>query len=78
MAKGHGKKRDERKVTRYTHEDAKEARTPETGHTPLLPAEEQVVTLPIDNGWTRAIEVGRLPEDDRLVVLCNGGRCCLR
>jgi adenine-specific DNA-methyltransferase len=47
----------------------KEARTPETGHTPLLPAEEQVVTLAMDNGWTKAIEVGRLPEDDRPVVL---------
>src|SRR5437867_4495418 len=35
----------EKKVTRYTYEEVKEPRTPETGHTALLPAEEQVVTL---------------------------------
>ena len=48
-------------VTRYTYDKVKEPRTPETGHTALLPADEQVVTLPMDNGWSRAIEVGRLP-----------------
>jgi adenine-specific DNA-methyltransferase len=58
-----------RKVTRYTHEDVKEPRTPETGHTSLLPAEEQVVTLPMDNGWTKAIDVGKLADDDRPVVV---------
>lgn len=59
-----------KRVTRYTYDDLKEPRTPETGHTPLLPAGEQVVTLPMDNGWTKAIQVGKLPEgDDRPVVL---------
>ena len=58
-----------KKVTRYTHEGAKEARSPETGHTPLLPTDEQVVSLPMDNGWSKAIEVAKLPEDDRTVVI---------
>src|SRR2546426_5461768 len=60
----------EKKVTRYTYDDVKERRTPETGHTALLPAEELVVTLPMDNGWSKAIEVGKLPEgDERPVVV---------
>jgi adenine-specific DNA-methyltransferase len=59
-----------KKVTRYTYNDVKEPRTPETGHTALLPADELVVTLPMDNGWSKAIEVGKLPEgDDRPVVV---------
>jgi adenine-specific DNA-methyltransferase len=67
--KGNGAK-TEKKVTRYTYDDIKEPRTPETGHTPLLPAEEQVVTLPMDNGWSKAIVVGKLPGgDDRPVVV---------
>ena len=61
---------NEKKVTRYTFDEVKEKRTPETGHTSLLPADEQVVTLPMDNGWTKAVSVGKLPEgDDRPVVL---------
>ena len=47
-------------VTRYTYDKVKEPRTPETGHTALLPGDEQVVTLPMDNGWSRAIDVERL------------------
>ena len=47
-------------VTRYTYAQVKEPRTPETGHTALLPGDEQVVTLPMDNGWSRAIDIGRL------------------
>lgn len=59
-----------KKVTRYTYNDVKEPSTPETGHTALLPADEQVVTLPMDNGWSKAIKVGKLPEgDQRPVVL---------
>lgn len=59
-----------KKVTRYTYENVKEPATPETGHTPLLPADELAVTLPMDNGWSKAIEVGKLPEgDDRPVVV---------
>ncbi len=69
MAAGR-KKGEAKKVTRYTHENVKEPRTPETGHTSLLPDDEQVVTLPMDNGWSKAISVGKLPEgDDRPVVL---------
>jgi adenine-specific DNA-methyltransferase len=64
------KEKTEKKVTRYTYEDVKEPRTPETGHTSLLPAEEQVVTLPMDNGWSKAVVVGKLPEgDERPVVV---------
>lgn len=60
----------EKKVTRYTYDEIKEPRTPETGHTPLLPAEEQVVTLPMDNGWSKAVVVGKLPKgDERPVVV---------
>lgn len=64
------KKGNSKKVTRYTHEDVKEARSPETGHTPLLPADEQLVSLPMDSGWSKAIEVGKLPEgENRAVVI---------
>jgi len=60
----------EKRVTRHTFDEVMEQRTPETGHTSLLPTDEQVVTLPMDNGWTKAISVGKLPEgDDRPVVL---------
>lgn len=59
-----------KRVTRYSYDNVKEPRTPETGHTALLPADEQVVTVPMDNGWSKAIMVGKLPEsDDRPVVL---------
>jgi len=65
-----GKPKTEKKITRYTYDDIKEPRTPETGHTPLLPAEEQMVTLPMDSGWSKAIHVGKLPEgDERPVVV---------
>ncbi len=70
MANAPKKPKTEKKVTRYTYEDIREPRTPETGHTPLLPAEERVVTLPMDNGWSKAIQVGKLPEgDERPVVV---------
>src|SRR5436189_6236231 len=61
----------EKKVTRYTYNDIKEPRTPETGHTSLLPAEEQVVTLPMDNGWSKAVVVGKLPEGDQRPVVVD-------
>jgi hypothetical protein len=55
----------EKRVTRYTYEHVR-PRTP----TPLLPADEQVVTLPMDNGWSRALVVGKLPDgDERPVVV---------
>ncbi len=41
---------NEGKVTRCVHDDVKEPLTIETSHTPLLRAEEQVLTLPMDNG----------------------------
>jgi adenine-specific DNA-methyltransferase len=64
------KPKAEKKVTRYTYGDIKEPRTPETGHTSLLPGEDLVVTLPMDNGWSKAIQVGKLSEgDERPVVL---------
>jgi len=64
----HGK--NEKKITRYTYNDVKEPRTPETGHTPLLPGDERIVSLPMDNGWSKAIEVGKLPNaDDRLIIV---------
>jgi adenine-specific DNA-methyltransferase len=62
------KAKSEKKITRYTYEDIKEPGTPETGHTPLLPAEEQVVSLPMDNGWSKAVVVGKLPEGDERPV----------
>ncbi|WP_276966803.1 site-specific DNA-methyltransferase [Metallibacterium scheffleri] len=70
MARTPKKPKAEKKVTRYTYGDIKEPRTPETGHTSLLPGEDLVVTLPMDNGWSKAIEVGKLPEgDERPVVV---------
>ena len=68
MAK-RSKKAQPKQVTRYTYDEIKEPRTPETGHTSLLPADEQVVSLPMDNGWSRAVDVGRLPETDQPVVI---------
>lgn len=61
----------EKRVTRYTYEDAKDPRTPETGHTALLPADEQVVTVLMDNGWSKAIHVGKLKEDDERPVILD-------
>lgn len=58
-----------KRITRYTFDDIKEPRTPETGHTALIPADEQVVELPMDNGWSKAIHVGKLPETDRPIVV---------
>src|SRR6266508_2433885 len=63
------KPREQKKVTRYSYEGVTDPRTPETGHTPLLPAEEQVVTLSMDNGWSQAIDVARPTDDDLAVVV---------
>ena len=72
MARNSRTGRDKTKrVTRYSYEDLKEPRTHETGHTSLLPAEELVVTLPMDNGWSKAIEVGKLPEGDGRPVVVD-------
>ena len=70
MVRSPKKPKTEKKLTRYTYDEIKEPRTPETGHTSLLPGEDLVVTLKMDNGWSKAIEVGKLPKgDDRPVVL---------
>ncbi|MHB8834321.1 MAG: DNA methyltransferase [Candidatus Methylomirabilia bacterium] len=61
----------EKRVTRYSYEQVKEPRTPETGHTALMPADEQVVTLPMDNGWTKAVKVGKLPAGDERPVIVD-------
>jgi len=58
-----------KRVTRYTFNEIKEPRTPETGHTALMPADEQVVMVPMDNGWSKAIQVGKLPEKDNPVIV---------
>ena len=71
MARGPNKTKTEKKVTRFTYDDIKEPRTPETGHTSLLPADEQVVTLPMDNGWSKAIEVGKLSQGDGRPVVVD-------
>jgi len=63
------KRKMTKKVTRYTYDELKEPRVPETGDTPLLPEDEQVVTLPMDNGWSEAIEVGKLSDYDHPVVV---------
>lgn len=60
-----------KRVTRYTYDDIKEPRTPETGHTSLLPGEDLVVTLPMDNGWSKAIEVGKLPNANEQPVVVD-------
>src|SRR5205823_8620961 len=70
MAAGR-KKNGGKKVTRYTYGNEKEPRTPETGHTSLLPGDEQVVTLPMDNGWSKAINVGKLPDGDKGPVVVD-------
>ena len=71
MAQNRRKPKAEKKVTRYTYDEIKEPRTPETGHTSLLPSEDLVVTLPMDNGWSTAIEVGKLPEGDGRPVVVD-------
>jgi adenine-specific DNA-methyltransferase len=70
MAKA-SKKAKPKQVTRYTYEDIKEPRTPETGHTSLLPGDEQVVALPMDNGWSKAVHVGKLPDGDQRPVVVD-------
>lgn len=69
MAKGTKSNGKAKRVTRYSFDNVMEPRTPETGHTALLPADEQVVAVPMDNGWSNGLIVGKLPEDDRPVVL---------
>jgi adenine-specific DNA-methyltransferase len=64
-------KSGEKKVTRYTYDDVTEPTTPETGHTSLMSDDELVVTLPMDNGWTNALEIGRLPADEERTIVVD-------
>src|SRR5262249_607215 len=41
----------------------------ETGHTSLIPSDEQVVTLSMDKGWSKAIEVAKLADEDRPTIV---------
>lgn len=61
--------KSDKRVTRYSYQDELEPRTPETGHTSLLPPEERVVSLPMDNGWTEAIDVGKLEDHDAPAIV---------
>jgi hypothetical protein len=61
--------KSEKRVTRYSYDEELEPRTPETGHTSLLPPEERVVSLPMDNGWTEAIDVGKLEDHDTPAIV---------
>ena len=58
-----------KRVTRYTFDNVTEPRTPETGHTALMSGEEQIVELPMDNGWANALRVGTLPDHERPIVV---------
>jgi adenine-specific DNA-methyltransferase len=57
-----------KRVTRYIYDDVTDPASPETGHTPQIP-DETVVELPMDNGWTGGLEVGKLPDDGKTVIL---------
>ena len=65
------KAKSQKKITRYTYDNIQEPRTPETGHTSLLPADEQVLTLPMDNGWSQAIKIGKLSESDQRPIILD-------
>ena len=75
MAGAPKKPKTKKKVTRYTYDEIKEPRTPETGHTSLLPGEDLVVTLPMDNGCSKAIQVGTLPGGDDHPVVVDIDAC---
>lgn len=62
-------KKPEKKVTRYTYDDIKEPRTPETGHTMLMDDEYQVVRVSMDNGWKKALNVGKLDDEPETVAI---------
>jgi len=57
-----------KRITRYIYADASDPASPETGHTPRIP-DETVVELPMDNGWTQALEVAKLPDEEQTVVV---------
>ncbi len=53
-------------VKRYTY-DTPDPVTPETGHTDRL-VDEEVVLLPMDNGWSSALEIARLDPETSVIV----------
>lgn len=59
---------DSKRITRYTYEDVTDPASPETGHTQQIP-EETLVELPMDNGWTSGLEVSKLPDGGRTVIV---------
>ena len=67
---GRRRRNSDVQVTRYTH-DVKEPGTPETGHTRLMPGEEQIVSVPMDNGWTSALNVGKLEDGQEHPVVVD-------
>lgn len=70
MAPRTKKQASTKQVTRYTHDEVMEPGSPETGHTELLPDDEETVTVLLDNGWSKALDVGRLENgDDKPVVV---------
>ncbi len=56
-------------VTRYTFDEVHETRVPETGHTPLLPAKEEVVDLVMENGWASEMKVGTRSDVSRPLLI---------
>lgn len=62
-------KKSDTQVTRYTYDDIKEPRTPETGHTMLMDDDYQVVRVSMDNGWKRAVNVGKLDDEPETVLI---------
>jgi hypothetical protein len=47
----------QKRITRFDYAEAKEPRTPETGHTSLI-GDEQVVTLPLDGqDWSKSLKL---------------------
>jgi adenine-specific DNA-methyltransferase len=62
-------KKADKKVTRYTYDDIKEPRTPETGHTMLMDDDNQVVRVSMNNGWKQAINVGKLEDEPETVLI---------
>lgn len=69
-AKRRRKTKEPKHLTRYTHDTASDPATPETGHTALI-GEEQVVSLPMDNGWSEAVEVGKLSGNEETPVIVD-------
>ena len=60
----------EKRITRFDYAEAKEPRTPETGHTSLI-GDEQVVTFSLDGQkWSKSIKLADAdPAEDPVVVV---------